>query len=152
MLSRTQAVSGRTAKQEQERISPNHVPTIFHFSYIVVFSLANFKVVGFGDSVNGTPPLSVAHAITHTDGRRDTTWACYASERTTRSSSREQTGHHRPRPRDLRSVTRVVSWLVVSWLSESCRLTCSSRSRSAWPRVEQGTRHTRCFTTRYIQS
>ena len=32
MLSRTQAESGRTAKEEQERISPNHVPTIFHFS------------------------------------------------------------------------------------------------------------------------
>ena len=25
-------MSGRTAKQEQEQISPNHVPTIFHFS------------------------------------------------------------------------------------------------------------------------
>ena len=32
MLSRTQAESGRTAKQEQEQISPNHVTTIFHFS------------------------------------------------------------------------------------------------------------------------
>ena len=37
MLSRTQAESGRTTKQVQERISPNHVPTIFHFS--VVFNL-----------------------------------------------------------------------------------------------------------------
>ena len=27
-------MSGRTAKQEQERISPNHVPTIFHFSVL----------------------------------------------------------------------------------------------------------------------
>ena len=27
-------MSGRTAKQEQERISPNHIPTIFHF-YVV---------------------------------------------------------------------------------------------------------------------
>ena len=25
-------MSGRTAKEEQEQISPNHVPTIFHFS------------------------------------------------------------------------------------------------------------------------
>ena len=32
LLSYSQAVSVRTAKQEQERISPNHVPTIFHFS------------------------------------------------------------------------------------------------------------------------
>ena len=32
MLSKTQADSGRTAKEEQERISPNHVQTIFHFS------------------------------------------------------------------------------------------------------------------------
>ena len=32
MLSMTQAESGKTAKQEQERISPNHVPTIFHLS------------------------------------------------------------------------------------------------------------------------
>ena len=30
-------MSGRTAKQEQERISPNHVPTIFHFSVILSY-------------------------------------------------------------------------------------------------------------------
>ena len=36
MLSKTQAVSGRTAKQEQERISPNHIPTIFHFSVLLI--------------------------------------------------------------------------------------------------------------------
>ena len=29
-------MSGRTGKQEQERISPNHVPTIFHFSVLTV--------------------------------------------------------------------------------------------------------------------
>ena len=37
LLSRTQAESGRTAKQEQERISPNHVPTIYHFSVQYIF-------------------------------------------------------------------------------------------------------------------
>ena len=35
MFGRTQAESGRTGKQEQERISPNHVPNIFHFSVYV---------------------------------------------------------------------------------------------------------------------
>ena len=40
MLSRTQAESGRTGKQEQERISPNHVPTIFHFSVLASYSAA----------------------------------------------------------------------------------------------------------------
>ena len=39
LLSRTQAESGRTGKQEQEQISPNHVPTIFHFSVCVCLSL-----------------------------------------------------------------------------------------------------------------
>ena len=37
MLSRSQAESGRTAKQEQERISPNHIQTIFHFSVITTY-------------------------------------------------------------------------------------------------------------------
>ena len=33
-------MSDRTAKQEQQRISPNHVPTIFHFSVFIVISLS----------------------------------------------------------------------------------------------------------------
>ena len=32
-------MSGRTAKQEQGRISPNHVPTIFHFSVKVYYCI-----------------------------------------------------------------------------------------------------------------
>ena len=32
-------MSGRTTKQEQERISPNHVPTIFHFSVEVIYAM-----------------------------------------------------------------------------------------------------------------
>ena len=53
LLSYSQAVSGRTAKQEQERISPNHVPTIFHFS--VCSSVWSFVYVSL---TNKSPSFS----------------------------------------------------------------------------------------------
>ena len=39
---------GRTGKQEQERISPNHIPTIFHFSVFLIPSLSvDFPAASF---------------------------------------------------------------------------------------------------------
>ena len=35
LLSRIQVEPGRTAKQKQEKISPNHVPTIFSSSVVL---------------------------------------------------------------------------------------------------------------------
>ena len=53
MLSRTQAESGRTAKQEQEQILPNHVPTIFHFSVSARGDRGNMLFVAYGAVFGG---------------------------------------------------------------------------------------------------
>ena len=52
MFINSQAGPGRKVKQEQEQISPNQVPTIFHFSVSDVVFCVETKWTMGGDGVN----------------------------------------------------------------------------------------------------